>query len=123
MSFRGIVRPAQAAVDALAARVDNALGYPRCERLSGTLQLDGAPIAVTAPICRCTVASAPHATCVYSTRSEARPVALVSGWAYPVRESKASVMAALTGAEHAQIVTIADGDVLPPSAASVAEGK
>ena len=122
MSFRGIKR-AQAAANNLRDRVDAALGYPRCERLSGTLALDGRPVPVSGVLtCPCTVVTSPDPACPYATRSEAEPVQIAGNppYAYPVRESKANVMAQLNASERSAIVTIDDTEIIAIATAAAA---
>ena len=105
----------QAACDALRTRVDAALGLPRCERLAGNLTLDGSPIlpSDTRLSCPCTRADTPDARCKFATRAESLPIELVSGWCYPVTESKPEVLAALTAPERAAVVDVADSQIKP----------
>lgn len=89
----------RAEADGFAARVDAALGYPRCERLAGTL------VVQRAVTCPCVSVSAPHASCLFATFTKAKPTPLRSGaFAYPVAD--AAARAALTAGERARIEEI-----------------
>lgn len=97
----------RAACDALRAKIDAAYGYPRCDRLSGTIT---APRGV-ALSCPCVSATAPDARCRFCTLAETLPERLRDGtFAYPVNESKAETLSALSAGERASVRTVADAE-------------
>lgn len=113
--MKGIPTADQAAALALAAKVDAALGFPRCDRLSGTI-VARVPIA-----CPCTRATTPDARCSFSTRTQLDPVQTDTAWAYPLDDKRADVLAPLSAQEKSAIadVTPKASMVVPASAAAV----
>ena len=105
----------QATADALRAKVDAALGFPRCDRLSGTC------VALVPITCPCTKANAPDARCMFATRAQSLPVRTASGWAYPVDDAKGPALAALSGSERDAVVEVAA--TAAADATAVAEGR
>lgn len=116
-----IRKAARADVDALAAKVDASHGYPRCDRLAGTI----APAEGRRPLaCPCKDASAPDPTCTFSTRAEARPIELASGeWAYPVDLAAQETYAALSKSERGAVVDVPPGDVKQAPALAAPKGE
>jgi hypothetical protein len=106
--MRAIKAATQAEADALRSKVDAAYGYPRCDRLSGTIAPAAGRRALTCP---CRTATAPDSACTFSTRAETLPVELTDrSWAYPVREDESVTMAALTKSERGRVVDVADSE-------------
>lgn len=126
MTLRAIIVPDQPSADALRAKVDAAHGYPRCERLSGTVTFVGGGRHVGEdargkPACPCVDAAAPDPRCSFTTRAEAPVLTLNDGtFAYPVNEAKPETLAALTAQERSRIVTVTDDKVVSAQAAAVA---
>lgn len=106
--FRGVRCATEAASDDMALRQTTAAGYPRCERLAGTLRLDGVPISASDSrlSCPCVRVNEPDVRCKHATRAEVRSVRLETNWACPVTESKPACLASLTAPERSAIETI-----------------
>ncbi len=109
MTRRVIPAADRTEAEAIAARVDAAYGYPRCERLAGNVTNVGGGRHVAT--CPCTRADQPKTACLLATRAEALPFKrLDRSWALPVREELPVTVAALTAPERARVVTIASND-------------
>lgn len=110
----------RAACDALRAKIDAAYGYPRCDRLSGTIT---APRGV-ALSCPCVIATAPDARCRFCTLAETLPERLRDGtFAYPVDEAKAETLSALSAGERSSVRAVTDAERATVSVGAAAEAK
>jgi len=111
---QGIPTPDKASADAIRAQVDASCGFPRCDRLSGTL------VSVVAVTCPCTKPNVPDPRCQFRTDADALPLQTVGGWAYPV-VGDAKTMSGLTPQQRSSIVTLVESAATPvgQSAAAV----